>query len=255
MRLPQTARTSPSTSSSAASDRSCCRRATGCGSRPNVVEPGAAAAALQAANNLNRIIVDDATEQPEPRPHRVRARRAPVECVEHAARRRHVTGLVGVLTYTWAGNAASGNAYRVRPIGALSGVVNFVAANAAARRAADAGGTLRVAARQPAQLLQHLRHRRCTGGVGGAATDCRGAGNAGRVRPPVAQDRGQPGRHVDADVIGMMEIENDGYGLDQRIQHLVDELNARAGAGTYAFVDPDATAGNQSSAPTRSRSG
>ena len=33
------------------------------------------------------------------------------------------TGIVGVLTYTWAGNAASGNAYRLRPVGALGGGV------------------------------------------------------------------------------------------------------------------------------------
>ena len=33
------------------------------------------------------------------------------------------TDVVGVMTYTWAGNAASGNAYRVRPIGALGGGV------------------------------------------------------------------------------------------------------------------------------------
>ena len=39
------------------------------------------------------------------------------------------------MSYTWAGNSASGNAYRLRPVGALGGgVPNFVAANAAARR-------------------------------------------------------------------------------------------------------------------------
>ena len=32
-----------------------------------------------------------------------------------------VTGLRGVLTYTWGGNAASPNAYRVRPLGTLGG--------------------------------------------------------------------------------------------------------------------------------------
>jgi hypothetical protein len=34
----------------------------------------------------------------------------------HAARRRFGTGIIGVTTYTWAGNSASGNAYRVRPV-------------------------------------------------------------------------------------------------------------------------------------------
>ena len=41
-----------------------------------------------------------------------------------------------------------------------------------------------------------------------------------------------------ADVVGLLEIENDGYGGGSAIQSLVDALNAKAGAGTYAFVNP-----------------
>ncbi|GGN05003.1 hypothetical protein GCM10010967_45040 [Dyadobacter beijingensis] len=42
-----------------------------------------------------------------------------------------------------------------------------------------------------------------------------------------------------ADVIGLMELENDGYGANSAIQDLVNGLNARAGvSGTYAFVNP-----------------
>ncbi len=41
-----------------------------------------------------------------------------------------------------------------------------------------------------------------------------------------------------ADVVGLLEIENDGYDSGSAIQSLVDALNAKAGAGTYAFVDP-----------------
>ncbi|MEO1432458.1 MAG: ExeM/NucH family extracellular endonuclease, partial [Cyanobacteria bacterium J06633_8] len=43
---------------------------------------------------------------------------------------------------------------------------------------------------------------------------------------------------LDADILGLMEIENDGYGTDSAIKDLVNGLNAVAGAGTYAFVDP-----------------
>ncbi|MEL6456991.1 MAG: ExeM/NucH family extracellular endonuclease [Cyanobacteria bacterium J06621_15] len=43
---------------------------------------------------------------------------------------------------------------------------------------------------------------------------------------------------LDADILGLMEIENDGYGAQSAIQELVDRLNLVAGAGTYAFVDP-----------------
>lgn len=43
---------------------------------------------------------------------------------------------------------------------------------------------------------------------------------------------------TEADVIGLLEIENDGYGALSAIQDLVNGLNAIAGAGTYAFVNP-----------------
>ncbi|HHJ06342.1 MAG TPA: ExeM/NucH family extracellular endonuclease, partial [Anaerolineae bacterium] len=46
---------------------------------------------------------------------------------------------------------------------------------------------------------------------------------------------------IDADIIGLMEIENDGYDQYSAIQDLVNGLNAIAGAGTYAFVDPGVT--------------
>lgn len=47
---------------------------------------------------------------------------------------------------------------------------------------------------------------------------------------------------VNADVVGLMEIENDGYGSKSAIQDLVNGLNAEMGAGTYAPV-PDPVAG------------
>ena len=43
---------------------------------------------------------------------------------------------------------------------------------------------------------------------------------------------------IDADVVGLMEIENNGYGADSAIQDLVNGLNAVAGAGTYDLLDP-----------------
>ncbi len=43
---------------------------------------------------------------------------------------------------------------------------------------------------------------------------------------------------IDADVLGLIEIENNGYGEDSAIQDLVNGLNDVAGEGTYAFVDP-----------------
>ncbi|QLE97825.1 ExeM/NucH family extracellular endonuclease [Neptunomonas phycophila] len=43
---------------------------------------------------------------------------------------------------------------------------------------------------------------------------------------------------IDADIVGLMEIENDGYGEQSAIASLVAALNAHIGEGTYAFVSP-----------------
>jgi predicted extracellular nuclease len=42
---------------------------------------------------------------------------------------------------------------------------------------------------------------------------------------------------LDASVVGLMEIENDGYGTNSAIAQLVEALNQRAGAGVYSFID------------------
>ena len=44
-------------------------------------------------------------------------------------------------------------------------------------------------------------------------------------------------------MIGIGEIENDGYGPTSAIQFLVDRLNAATAPGTYAFIDVDAGTG------------
>jgi len=56
-----------------------------------------------------------------------------------------VEDAVGVLTYTWGGNAASPNDYRLRPIGALGGAAEFKPANPRPVGAPAVGGTLQVA--------------------------------------------------------------------------------------------------------------
>ena len=42
---------------------------------------------------------------------------------------------------------------------------------------------------------------------------------------------------MNADVLGLMEVENDGTGANSAVQDLVNGLNQLMGAGTYAFVD------------------
>ena len=208
----------------------------------NVVAPGADALAMQAANHLNRIIVDDDTNVENPDPIKFGRGGNPLSASNTLRGADTATGLVGVLTYTYSGNSVSGNAYRLRPIGALNGAVNFAAANDRPPAPA-AAGRLRVTA---ANLLNYFNtFTGCTGGVSGAAMDCRGAGNQeefDRQWPKTVANLVGGG----ADVIAIMEMENDGYGSTSAIQHLVDKLNAKADTGTYAFINPDTTAGTNS---------
>ena len=48
---------------------------------------------------------------------------------------------------------------------------------------------------------------------------------------------------MDPDVLGVNEIENDGYGPDSTLQDMVNKLNAATAPGTYAFIDVDAATG------------
>ena len=48
---------------------------------------------------------------------------------------------------------------------------------------------------------------------------------------------------MNPDVVGLNEIENDGYGPESAMATLVDQLNAATAPGTYAFIDVDAATG------------
>ena len=205
-----------------------------------VVEPGAPALALQAANNLRKIIVDDAAQSQNPDPILFARGGDPLSATNTLRGGDTITDLTGVMTYTWAGNSASGNAYRIRPINAMSGRAQFVAVNERPG-ALEVDGDIRVAAMN---LLNYFNTfgSGCARGVGGPATDCRGASNQAEFDRQVAKT--VPAiLGLDADVVGVNEIENDGHGPTSAIAHLVDQLNLVAGAGTYAFIDVDTATG------------
>lgn len=212
-----------------------------------VVDPGAAAVALQAQNDLRKVIVDDPLQNQNPDPIRFGRGGDPLSATNTLRGGDTVTGLTGIMTYTWAGNSASGNAFRIRPIGALGGSAQFVAANPRPGPEVELDGTVRIAA---LNLLNYFDTfdglpdtvDNCTNGVGGAPADCRGADTASEF------DRQWPKTvaailGLDADVVGVNEIENDGYGPSSAIAHLVDRLNDATAPGTYAFIDVDAATG------------
>lgn len=205
-----------------------------------VTDPGAPAMALDAANQLNKVIVDDSSQTQNPDPIVFGRGGNPLSASNTLRGGDSITGLTGVMTYTWSGNSASGNAWRVRPVTSMSGYYNFAATNPRPTAVPAVGGTATIVGMNVLNYFNTFSG--CTLGVGGASTDCRGAENATEF------DR-QWAKIVAAitalgpDVLGVVEIENDGYGADSAIQDLVNKLNSAAGAGTYAFIDVDTNTG------------
>ena len=114
--------------------------------------------------------------------------------------------------------------------------VNFTPSNARPNTPPAVGGTLKVSS---FNVLNYFNGN----GTGGGFPTPRGANNVtefNRQRDKIIQAIINSG----ADVMGLMEIENDGYGSTSAIQDLINGLNAIAGAGTYAFINPDASLGS-----------
>jgi predicted extracellular nuclease len=83
---------------------------------------------------------------------------------------------------------------------------------------------------------------RCRGGVEGRPMNCRGANSraefARQWPKTLAAIVG-----LDVDVLGLVEIQNDGYGDDSALADLVDRLDAVTAPGTWAYIDADAGVG------------
>ena len=221
-----------------------------------IAEPGAAARAVQQANDRNRIVVDDAWNDQNRDPIVFGRGGDPLTARNTLRGGDRLTGLTGVMTWTWAGNSASDKTWRVRPIHALAGSATFTAANE--RRAAPAvGGSTRVGS---FNVLNYFNtFDACTAGDRGVATDCRGATGAEAFerqwRKTVAAIAG-----MNVDILGVIELENDGYGPASAIAHLVERLNAvaagarsaatPAGTARWSFVDVDAATGTRNALGT-----
>ena len=218
----------------------------------NVAAPGAAAAALQASNALNQILLDDELQTQNPDPIKFGRGGAALSAANTLRGGDNVANLTGVLTYGWSGNAASGNAWRLRPINALngSGAPNFQIGNPRPTVPAQVNGRLKVAS---ANLLNFFNtFTLCSNGLGGTpdSANCRGAGSAAEYQRQWQKTvKNLVG--TGAAVLLVNEMENNGYGAGSAIQDLVNKLDAEAGAaGTYAFINPDAASGQSNAQGT-----
>ncbi len=211
----------------------------------HLAAPGGAGSereALAQANALKRIIVDDSLQNQNADPIVFGRNGQPLSATNTLRAGDTTTGVVGLLTYTWGGNSASPNAYRVRPLNALHGAIQFVEANPRPSAPLAIGGSVRAGSMNLLNYFNTFGTTACTFGVGGGVAECRGAENATEFERQATKTVAAI-LALNPDVLAVNEIENDGYGPDSAIQDLVNRLNAATAPGTYAFIDVDAATG------------
>ncbi|MFB2934471.1 ExeM/NucH family extracellular endonuclease [Aerosakkonemataceae cyanobacterium BLCC-F154] len=178
----------------------------------NIVNPGVAANSQQAANNLNQIILDDGRNGSYQTPFVYG-----FNATNPIRTGQTVTNIEGVLTEAF-------NDYRIHPT-----INPTFTGNLRTNAPENVGGNIKVAS---FNLLNYFN--------GPNFPTARGASNS-------AEFTRQRNKTIDAilkmntDIIGLMELENDGYGSDSAIQDLVNGLNsslAKPNGVTYSFIKP-----------------
>jgi uncharacterized protein len=188
----------------------------------NLLRPGTAAQALQAANLARSLVLDDSNSATFPNPTPYLFQDGTVRAGDT------VEGLTGVLDFGPSGSSTSGAlAYTVQP------TVAPVLVRALPRPATPpaVGGNIRVASANVLNFFTtFVNGQSVPGGSPTCLTGCRGANDANefaRQRSKILASLST----LNADVVGLMEIQNNG---NFAVQNLVDGLNAILGANTYA---------------------
>ena len=168
------------------------------------------------------IILDDGSGAQNPDPEIFARGGQPLSAANTLRGGDTVASVTGVLDERFEG-------YRIQ----TTASVDFQPTNVRPTAAPEVGGTLRVA---DANLLNYFTDLDTGATItvpGGVSFQPRGANTAAELQRQ--QDKAVASlTSLNADVIGIQEMENDGT---KSIQTLVDAMNAKAGAGTYAFID------------------
>ncbi len=185
----------------------------------SVTTPGAAAIALQDLNNRSRILLDDGNNQQNIDPTLYPAGGLSANNTLRSG--YTVNGLTGVLEQRF-------GVYRVQPVGLIS----FDADNPRPAAPDAVGGRIKVSAMNVLNYFTTIDTGAFICGPSGGL-ECRGADSAfefTRQRDKIISAT----LGLDADVVGLMEIENNATAA---VQDLVDGLNAATAPGTYSFID------------------
>ncbi|RYD96592.1 MAG: ExeM/NucH family extracellular endonuclease, partial [Sphingobacteriales bacterium] len=176
----------------------------------------AAINALATSNALRTILLDDGTNNTVTLPY--------ADPVDHTLRiGSTVSNLKGIMGYAF-------SVYRIQPIPTATPVFTY-----APRPTLPAVGASNV----KVACFNVLNYFNGNGQGGGFPTE-RGANSAAeftRQRNKIINAIAQ----INADLVGLMEIENDGTGTNSAIQDLVNGLNAVLGANTYSFINDGAS--------------
>jgi len=194
-------------------------------------DPGAPANAQQLLNNLNKIVLDDGStdQNPEPIPYPTGGLSA-----QNTVRGGDtVSNITGVLSYGDAGYSESRtNAYRIHPTAQPA----FTASNPRPTTPAPVSGSVRVVSFNVLNYFVTLDENNAQCGPPNNPQSCRGADSATELTRQRAKLLNAL-EELDADVIGLVELENNGSGEGSAIDDIVDGLNARA-IGNYAIATP-----------------
>jgi uncharacterized protein len=203
----------------------------------NRFRPGPQAQALADENARRRIVLDDgrSTQNPNPTPY--------LGANGLGRSGDTVTSLTGVVDFGLAALSNTGPAdYKLHPTVAPV----FVSASPRPTTAPEVGGNIKLASFNVlnffttftnGQTAGGLTGQGCTQGTSTTAGNCRGADNITeflRQRTKIVEAMAL----INADVFSLMEIQNNG---NVAAQNLVDALNAKVGAGTYAVINEPAS--------------
>jgi predicted extracellular nuclease len=180
-----------------------------------VAAPGAPAQAVAAQNARSRIVLDDGNNQQNIDP--TLYPQGGLSATNTLRVGDTLPGLDGVMDYRFSN-------YRIQPVGPIA----FDHTNPRTSAPEPAGGNLKVAS---FNVLNFFNGN----GLGGGFPTSRGANTPFEYQRQLTKEVSAL-TAMNADVVGLMEIENDAP-PNSAIESLVNALNDAMGAGTYSFVN------------------